>query len=299
MDDARSAVADILDPLFRADALQRLRKQQNPSPTLTRRIDILTAVETSGAELSVRTWQRILIAHRRAWADYVTCMKEAGFLDADVIARLTGPDDDGFRSAMAECMTCHFLRCVLGLAVFGRHEGRPGSLIDFSVKRPDGDLSVEVKSPFAEKPAGAYWGDHSHILTPVLDIANKQFAEGRRNVLVLAPLVEWPVLHGRMPYVSAFFGEEKIVFQVDKATGRMAGEPHAQFITAGKFLKLDRTKPVRGGLQRSRRTHMVCAPQSVFPASDSNGHLGRPSATRARRRCHSVDGRRNDRWVIS
>ena len=232
-------MADILDALFTADVLARLRKQQKPSRTLVHRIDVVAnSVETPEAELSVRTWQRILGARRRAWVDYVTCMDDAGFLDTDVKARLTGVDDDDFRPALSECLTCHFLRCILGLTVFGRHEGRPGTAIDFGVKHADGDLSVEVKSPFAEKPEGSYWGDHSHILTPVLDTANKQFADGRKNVVALVPLVEWPVLHGRAPYVKAFFGEEKIVFTVDKQNGGMVGEPYTRFIAEGKFLKL-------------------------------------------------------------
>jgi hypothetical protein len=103
-------------------------------------------------------------------------------------------------------LTCHFLKNVLGLDVFGRHQGRPGTALDFGVRHAGGDISVEVKSPYAAKPAGSVWaGNHSHILTPMLDEANKQFAEGTRNVLALVPLVDFPVLHGRRPFVKAFF----------------------------------------------------------------------------------------------
>src|SRR2546423_7656512 len=111
-------MADILDKLFTTDVVARLKAQTNPSNTLTQRIAILTAAETPAAPLSERCWQRILLARRAAWVNYVTSMREAGFLDADVTARLTGIDDDGFRSALSECLTSHFLRHVLHLEVF-------------------------------------------------------------------------------------------------------------------------------------------------------------------------------------
>src|SRR5438094_1367002 len=100
-------------------------------------------------------------------------------------------------------------------------------------------LSETPRVVYAPKPAGSFWaGDHSHILTPMLDGANKQFAEGKRNVLALVPLVDFPVLHGRRPFVKAFFGEMKIVLTIDKKTGKAVDEPRAEFITGGKFLKL-------------------------------------------------------------
>jgi hypothetical protein len=115
-------MADVIDELFTTEVLGRLKKHPAPSTMLAQRVDILSTVETPSAELNIRTWQRTLIARRAAWADYVTAMREAGLLDADVVARLTEINDDGFRSAVAECLTCHFLARVLRLPVFGRHE---------------------------------------------------------------------------------------------------------------------------------------------------------------------------------
>jgi hypothetical protein len=232
-------MADILDELFTPEIIARLKAQANPSNTLTHRIAILTAAEKADAGLSQRCWQRVGLARRAAWVNYVTSMRGAGLLDADISARLTGIADDGFRSALSECLTGYFLRHILGLEVFGRPEGRPGRVVDFGVRRGDGDLSIEVKSPFADRPVAQVWsGDHAHILVPVIDEANKQFAEGRRNVLVVAPLVEFPILEGRMAYVKAFFGETQVVFTVDTRTGGAVDKPKWEFITEGKFLKL-------------------------------------------------------------
>ena len=47
-------MADILDHLFTADVVARLKAQVNPSNTLTQRIAILTAAEKADAELSER-----------------------------------------------------------------------------------------------------------------------------------------------------------------------------------------------------------------------------------------------------
>lgn len=252
-------MAGTLDKVFNSDVIERLKKKAAPSAALARRIEILTAVENPDADLPTRSWQRILRAHKAAWDDYVSAMDAAGFLSADVAARLTGDDDDNFRSALAECLTCYFLRSSVGLTVFGPHEGRPGTALDLGIRHDGGDISVEVKSPHAEKPEGTVWvGDHSHILAPVLDNANSQFADGRRNVLALVPLVEFPVLNGRQPFVKAFFGEMKVVFTIDKKTGRAIEDPTWQFIAEGKFLKLwPAPRFTRTGAVLAIREHVV------------------------------------------
>jgi hypothetical protein len=232
-------VADILDEIFTADSIERLRNHKSPSEKLIRRIDILTAKEDPKAELCERIGQRVRLAYRTAWASYVAAMRASGTLDADVLARLTGPGDADFRSAMSECLTCHLLSQRLRLNVFGRPGGRSGKVIDFGVRLDDGDVNIEVKSPFAEKPNAAVWvGDHAHHLEPTLDEANKQFAKGQRNVLALVPFVEFPVFAGRADYVKAFLGETKIEFIVNTTTGQIVGEPQARFVTEGRFLKL-------------------------------------------------------------
>ena len=232
-------MACVLEDVFTPYVIERLQRYPSPSPALTRRIEILTSVERPDSDWGTRTWNLGLCTRRAAWNDYVSAMHKAGLFDDDVRARLRGRDDDGFRSALSECLTCHFLTRVLHLDVFGRHEGRSGTALDFGIRHGSGDVSVEVKSPYTEKPEGSGWmGDRSHILGPVLDLANKQFAEGRRNVLALVPLVQFPMLNGRRPFVKAFFGEPKTVIMFDTTTGETICEPETRFITEGKLLKL-------------------------------------------------------------
>ena len=229
-----------LNQVFTEAVIAGLKDVSSPSDALIARINILTASDPDSSDEGTRRWNRYLCARNTAWDHYIGVTRAAGLLDADIEARLRSPDDSNFRSAMAECMTCRLLAHELGLHVFGRHEGRPGTALDFGIARADGNISVEVKSPYAEKPSGSIWGDdHSHILERALDDANKrQFAEGRRNVLALVPQVDFPVLAGRSPYIKAFFGEQKLVFTIDRKTGRSISEPEAKFIADGKFLRL-------------------------------------------------------------
>lgn len=231
---------EVIEEIFTTQVIEELRKQQSASDELKRRLEVLTAGEGEKADLPTRCWQRILVARRSAWASYITSMSEVGLLDADLRARLTGTDDDGFRSALAECLTFHFLTRTLQLNIRGRGEGRTGKVPDFSVRHADGNINVEVKSPYVAVPKARVWfGDRSaEVLQPTLDEANKQFAGDRRNVLALVPFVDFPMLNGRRPYVKAFLGETKVVITIDKTTGRSVREPEWRFITEGKFLKL-------------------------------------------------------------
>jgi len=229
---------DLLDALFSREVLDRLGKRQNPSDELKYRLRVITATDPDGVDGGTRFTNRGLLAHRSSWEEYAEAMELAGFLDDDIKGRLTGEDDDGFRSALSECMTCWFLSRRLGLTVSGRHEGRPGTAIDFGIERGGGRISVEVKSPYVARPKGNIWfGNHVHVVQPTVDYANKQFAEGRSNVLALVPLVEAPLLAGRREFVEAFLGEQKIVLTMDVKRGRAVGDPRAEFFPTGKLLK--------------------------------------------------------------
>jgi hypothetical protein len=150
-----------------------------------------------------------LCARRAAWEDYVSSAESLGTLDADVASRLTGRDDENFRGAMAECMTAWLLTSHLRLPVAPRPDGRGRSIVDFGIQS-DGDLiRVEVKSPYTTRPdgEGAFWsGDYKHLIEGSLDEANRQFSHDHTNVLMLVPLVEFPILAGRGPFVRAFYG---------------------------------------------------------------------------------------------
>ena len=106
---------------------------------------------------------------------------------------------------MSECLAAWYLAGPLKLAVEPRPPGHP---LEFVIRHSDGDINVEVKSPYRALPEGAFWGDDSDMLVAGLREANKQFAKGAKNLLVLVPQMRVPVmLDNRTPLEKAFIGE--------------------------------------------------------------------------------------------
>jgi hypothetical protein len=258
-------MGSVLDDVFTDDVLARLRSKRNQSAALQDRIAILDAREDPGARLSERSWQRTLLAQRAAWARYVDAMHAAGMLDDDMVARLRGEDDNGFRSALSECLTCHLLSRVLRLAVLGRGDGQPGKVPDLRVRHADADITIEVKSPFAEKPdSGGFFGDPIHLLTSAVDTANKQFAKGHANVLALVPFVHPIVFNGREPFVRALLGESTISYTLDKTTGTVIDGPTWKFAPNGKLLYLWKDKTLNSKNPRFTRVGAVLVVREVL-----------------------------------
>jgi hypothetical protein len=237
--------AMIFDEIFTAEVVDRLRRQRDPSGPLSERLHVLTASDHEVEDEAERRWNRHLCARQAAWRSYVEAANDHGVLDgehgADVRRRLAGTDDDGFRSAMAECMACWFLSRCLRLPLVARPEGRPGRVLEFGIPDPAGDINVEVKAPYAPRPESSVWfgGNRaSTLIQACVDEANRQFPEGRRNLLVIVPFIwSWVLSGRRSDFVRALLGEEHIVITIDRRTGRSVGEPEVQFVADGKFLK--------------------------------------------------------------
>lgn len=233
------------DEIFTSLVIQALslRAQLYPTASLTGRLSILTASEDPRAELAVRLHQRELEARRSAWALYVEAMSDADALDDDVRARLAGTDDSGFRSALAECAACFVLSKRLRLAVFGRPAGRRNKVLDFGVRHSAGDLTIEVKSPSFERPEDRIRTENrARRLRGPLGAANKQFAEGQPNILVLVPWAPLPRCLDRKAYVRALLGTEQIAISYNRSTGRAIEQPRIVVNANGEFLKY-RPKP--------------------------------------------------------
>ncbi|MBI4600914.1 MAG: hypothetical protein HY721_03040 [Planctomycetes bacterium] len=189
--------------------------------------------------------RRLRAAHRAAWEGYLTAAHACGLLDGesrnDLRARLTGKDDAGFRSAMAECLACWFFAAKLGLPVEPRPSGRGGSVLELLIRLSDGDLHAEVKAPYRELPAGRIgYGDDSDALAKCLEQAEKQFAKGVRNVLFLVPRLRTQVFALSRQLIQAFHGEFRFVAPIDVAKGEAVGPLRPEFFPEGRFLKLRR-----------------------------------------------------------
>jgi hypothetical protein len=165
-----------LSALFTPEVIDKLRARQNPTDQLAWRLKVLAADGQQPGDFARR--RRALKA---AWDTYVHAGFALGLFEGayghELRSRLTGTDDDSFRSGMSECLAAWYLAGPLRLTVEPRPEGRPGRPLEFVVRHSDGDINVEVKASYRPIPEGSYWGDDSDMLVTGLRDASKQFGK--------------------------------------------------------------------------------------------------------------------------
>ena len=239
---------EYLTQVFTPKVLQRLASISSPSEQLKYRLDVLTAHGPNPTNRAAAYRLQYLRAKKAAWEVYAHAALICGFFDSpggrDLRERLTGGDDNGFRSAMTECMACWFFAGKHRFPVTPYPRGRLGKRLDMSVKFACGEARVEVKAPYKESPRGVgpWFGEHSDVLAQCLDTANKQFSDDTMNILVIAPELRLPVHNYRFQLIKAFFGQEKITVPIDPSTGGPAGPVGTKFFPDGKFLNRYRPK---------------------------------------------------------
>jgi hypothetical protein len=224
--------------IFTPDALRQLSLIGNPSNELTLRLQVLAA----GGLNSHNQRGQALRAYKAAWEVYLFAAFACGLFDglhgADLRSRLTGTDDDNFRSAMSECIAAWYLAGKRKLPIEPRPQGRPGHPLEFVVGLADGGINVEVKAPYRPITSNFWWGDDADALQSVLHSANKQFAAGQRNLLIVVPRLRADVFGSfRVPIERAFIGETVIQIPIDKRTGGPAGPTTFPFKPSGDFAK--------------------------------------------------------------
>jgi hypothetical protein len=274
----QSVPADPVAAIFTRDVLDRLAALNSPTPQQSMRLRVLTTRGPlpDGAHRDLLTTVQHDRALRAAWDAYLTAAFACELFEpphgADLQQRLTGTDDDNFRSAMAECMACWFIAGKLGLKVTPRPAGAAGKIPDLCIERDDGNITVEVKAPYRAPLAPSYVGfvrDDSHVLAATVDEANKQFAKGSRNLLFIAPSLQQPFLE-RRDMIKAFFGDHKIV--VPLALGRPGAEPgpwRTEFVPEGKLLK-----PWDAGKPRFTRVSAVICVREGYRDSEAYRQFG-------------------------
>jgi len=236
----REVPDDALRAIYTPDVMERLWNQRQPSKHLIDRRRVLVACGPYPSNPRAAVVVRWLRAKKVAWDTYVSAAFSCGLFEgvhgADLRARLTGVDDEGFRSGMAECLACWILAGPLRLPLRPRLAGRNGSILDNGIRHPDGDMGVEVKAPFREQPTGVWSGDDADLLMDCLERANEQFRDDCRNVLFLVPQLRISVFHLRSQLIRAFFGQEKMTFLMNTQTGSAEGPMELEFFPEGKFL---------------------------------------------------------------
>jgi hypothetical protein len=259
-------MSDVLRGIFTDEIVGKLQKcgATLPSAEFGYRVLSLPPAQNSGPGLAASD-QQLYQQTRERWNRWIANAVSVGLFEephgAELKSRLTGIDHNGFRSALAECMTCWALSSELGLQVQPRPSGRGGCVLEFAVQTSQGDISFEVKSPRLR--GSAHCGPQPEESAAAMNIysaalamraalrsANRQFARARRNILVIAlPEIEkgpaamlcpkWPAA-----LIRALYGEQR-------AIAAPSGPSANQFVAEGNFLKQ------AGGVPRFTRISAV------------------------------------------
>jgi hypothetical protein len=241
-------MSDVLAKIFTEEILSRLRKYAAHSPSAEFRLRVLCSIATPEEEGA--SGREVYKLKRERWERWVASAISAGMFEepygTELKSRLTGIDDDGFRSALAECMTCWAFSSELQLQLVPRPSGQGGRVLEFAIRRHEGDVSLEVKSPrFPESGDGNGRTVLSRnalntylaavAMRAALRSANRQFVPARRNILVIGlPEIQQSSAIDSEKWnaslIRAFYGEERGVhLQPDLDS--------AQLIEEGNLLK--------------------------------------------------------------
>lgn len=176
-------------------------------------------------------------ALRAAWVQYLAAAGSVGLLDdADVRARLSGADDDGFRSALAECATAWFL-VQHGFAVQPRPEPSSARGVDLLARAGDLDIYVEVKSPYVPRPNHSWAGDDSDVLLRCIkDAGRGQFKKDRANLLVVVPALRVEIYNDRSQLLKAAIGEDALAIPIS-LDDTPAPPSYPTFLQTGKLAR--------------------------------------------------------------
>lgn len=242
--EAKTVLIDSVKKVFNSPTRIEWSKRLHYNPTLQARIDIISASGPYPSDPQARERLQRLRAQRAAWEAYFDAAIACGMFsgeEADSLTRnLRGVDEANFRAAMAECMSCWFLAGNLGLDVTPSPAGRNKRVLDFSVNTPDEEVFAEVKAPYRERPEDGWWGDDTDVLARCLKDANKQFEEGRKNLLILTPTLKWPVFSARDQLTKALFGHWVLKVPIDVKAPDATKNLRHKFIQDGELIARSR-----------------------------------------------------------
>ncbi len=213
-----------------------------PTEALRRRLQILTACGPAPSDRRAADTLNYLRGRKAAWEAYFSAAICCGLFDhphgMDLRSRLTRRDDEGFRSALAECMACWFLAGKLGMSTRGYPGGRNGRQLDLETRHASGILRVEVKAPFRALPLeGAFYGNDADMIRGHLSNANEKFHPDECNIVVFVPTLRRHVFRNRDNLTEALFGHQVMRFAIDRQDGSLVGEPWSDFLSDGAFLR--------------------------------------------------------------
>lgn len=276
---------DSLNDIFTPDVISAWKNCRHPSEDLKFRLEILEASGPCPSDPMQADRLRFLMARRTSWGGYLDVAHDCGMFegerDRDLRARLTGTDDNNFRSAMAECEVCWFLANRMGLKVEQKASGISAKKLDMKILLEKGEIGVEVKAPFRQPPQGIYCGDDADKIADSLNAANKQFNHDIPNILVIVPTLKKQLFISRRELIKAAYGEDKITFLDNTQTGK-DGQIEYKFSPEGKFFNTQRPggQPLKqDGFPAYRRvSSILCIEEKIVErdpfSSENNKWIG-------------------------
>jgi hypothetical protein len=248
-------MVDSLDFVFPAEVRAALAAKVDDAH-VRRRLDVLAArspaIEYRPGEVRIAAHDPANRARRAAWEAYFDAASTVGLFDGDdgrdLLARLRGPSEDGFRGALAECLVTWVLAGKLRLRVRPRPRGKRGTL-ELAIDAPGGQIAVEVKTIRVPRPAAGHgFVDYRRDVEARLKRASEQFSSEGRNLLVIVFDVWLPVHRSRDLLVNALFAQQVIripVYLGDlPAPPGLPGEPTVGVSLDGSLLR-PRKRPSR------------------------------------------------------
>jgi hypothetical protein len=227
-----------IERVFDEDTLQRAARCR--SDFAEQFLRVLTAHGPSPSNPEKAELLREMRAKRAAWEAYLEAADVCGLLDQAMIQDLRSFDADQVRGALGEARACWFLAGKQRLGVSPRPPGRGAKRLDMHVCSPVAEFRAEVKSPFLGSDREMI--RCGPLLESKLDEANKQFARGVCNVLVLAPEFRDSLFNRRMRLVNAFIGKEVLVVPIALDDDVEPQEPYAGFQPDGRFARNDSSR---------------------------------------------------------
>jgi hypothetical protein len=167
-------------------------------------------------------------------------------------ARLIGDDDNGFRSAMAECCTAWYFVHRRRAKVAPNTASKATKNFDLVIRRGNLTVHAEVKAPYVPLLNNFGSGDDARVLQKCVEDAGTQFRKGQANVVVLVPLLRTPISLDRGQLLKATIGEPALQIFVS-LDGSKPPPPAPTFLQRGKLAKL---WPAGGGAFRTDLTRV-------------------------------------------
>jgi hypothetical protein len=154
-------------------------------------------------------------------------------LDADLKARLRSPKWDQFIQAHNELLAAYYFEQITKIKISFRPAGAGKSVGEFMLLGDEGEIFVEVKSPYKETPETVWSGSDRSIVRECVRRAYRQIPKtGIKTLVVLSGKLRLPISEPRSGVIQALYGDP--VIAIPLLNGSL-DKPRSSWIRNGLF----------------------------------------------------------------